>query len=638
MAENDANPPKRSPSAVDQAISAAVAHHRAGRLTEAETLYREALALDPDNPDALHLCGVIQAQQGARSSAIDLIRRAIVIRPAFPDALNNLANALHADGRLDDAAETYRRALALKPDYAEAHYNLGNVLHIQGRAEAAIRHFEAALDLKPDYPAALCNLGNALQELGRVGEAVTRYRQALSLNADHSAARQNLARAERALAATPRSAVPLPAGLTVRPDHAQILARLSRDPTAQDAIHDPVRRVALAAQFIPAGARVLVMGLVPKAQLETTLPNGCRLCYPDAITGTWPPKTDIDIILALEPESYPGASSALITALRAFDRPLVLDHEDHPTLFARKAAAAGYCIQATNTTGSNRTLVRLLPVSRDCGQAATASAPRPPRVHVLSFRNAGNFGDRLGFHLLSHLLPAHAVLTDSHFKPWDFQEADAIDLLIVGIGNSLFGRYLDTKLLGLIERSRCAIGIFGTQYRRSLPTDRLNEVLDRLSMWYARSEEDILLYGRGRTNVRFLGDWLIGAFPLTQARDDRLLTVEDEIWNDLPLDRSIQQIQRHRAVYSSRLHPLLCALTSAERVAYREQREDGDPTHVSGKFRSLFLDVFGRDWPEDTLFPVDRPHVAAYKARVHRGIDALKADISALLASCSAVL
>jgi len=41
----------------------------------------------------------------------------------------------------------------------------------------------------------------------------------------------------------------------------------------------------------------------------------------------------------------------------------------------------------------------------------------------------------------------------------------------------------------------------------------------------------------------------------------------------------------HRQVHSKRLHPLLCALASAERVAYTEQRET--PTrNPSGKFRS----------------------------------------------------
>ena len=40
-------------------VDAGVVHHRAGDLAAAERDYRAALALDPDQPDALHLLGQI---------------------------------------------------------------------------------------------------------------------------------------------------------------------------------------------------------------------------------------------------------------------------------------------------------------------------------------------------------------------------------------------------------------------------------------------------------------------------------------------------------------------------------------------------------------------------------------------------
>ena len=57
--------------------------------------------------------------------------------------------------------------------------------------------------------------------------------------------------------------------------------------------------------------------------------------------------------------------------------------------------------------------------------------------------------------------------------------------------------------------------------------------------------------------------------------------------------------------------------SSAERIAYTEQRETGtgDP---SGKFRSLMMDVFGQVWSESTAFEIDRESVAAYRGRVMR--------------------
>jgi hypothetical protein len=186
-------------------------------------------------------------------------------------------------------------------------------------------------------------------------------------------------------------------------------------------------------------------------------------------------------------------------------------------------------------------------------------------------------------------------------------------------------------LIEPVGRARAAIGIFGTQYREALPAARLGALLDRLTHWYARAEEDLLFYGRARPNASHLGDWLINAFPLARGEDERLLQIGQEIWKDLPLDRTIQQIQRHRRVFSERVHPLLCALTSAEEVGYREQRESGDPAIASGKFRSLLVDVFGQTYPEGVLWRVDRDRVARYKARVQRNTEALRGRLAALL-------
>jgi hypothetical protein len=47
-----------------QYVEAALHHHGAGRLSEAEALCRKALAIDATHFDALHLLGVVQQQTG----------------------------------------------------------------------------------------------------------------------------------------------------------------------------------------------------------------------------------------------------------------------------------------------------------------------------------------------------------------------------------------------------------------------------------------------------------------------------------------------------------------------------------------------------------------------------------------------
>ena len=138
------------------------------------------------------------------------------------------------------------------------------------------------------------------------------------------------------------------------------------------------------------------------------------------------------------------------------------------------------------------------------------------------------------------------------------------------------------------------------------------------------------MYGRGRNNVAHLGDWLIDFFPLATANDADQLRVGEELDGE-PSDRAIAAIQRHKAVFSTRPHPLLCALTSADMAAYAEQPSQDAPGIVSGTFRSMLIDIFGRSFPERDFFLVDRDAVARYKARVHRNIAALRERIDATL-------
>jgi hypothetical protein len=139
------------------------------------------------------------------------------------------------------------------------------------------------------------------------------------------------------------------------------------------------------------------------------------------------------------------------------------------------------------------------------------------------------------------------------------------------------------------------------------------------------------MYGRGRGNVVHLGDWLIDQFPINTSTLDEPLQIVDETRPDHALDWAIQVIQCHKNVFSSRLTPLLCALTSAELVAYAEQPSEQMPGIVAGEFRSMLIDIFGRSYPEKQFFMVDRDAVRRYKARVHRNVARVAERIDAIL-------
>jgi hypothetical protein len=256
---------------------------------------------------------------------------------------------------------------------------------------------------------------------------------------------------------------------------------------------------------------------------------------------------------------------------------------------------------------------------------------------VLSYWNDANFGDRLGYLIVPKVLPPHALVTYASVKPWTVPD-EPFDLLLLGTGNSLNAATVRRdELFRLLDRVPRKIGVFGTQYAHHyvLPQfggeARFRELLDRLTLWYARYAEDIRRYGGGRSNAVHLGDWLVSAFVLTRWTQRKTLVVPAEIQKmEIAPDRFIQQVQSFRRVKSFRLHPLLCALTSAEQVAYEEQREDGT-TRISGKFAAMLDDVFGRAYPEGKFWNVDRAKVAAYKLRVARNMERLAGEIHALL-------
>ena len=188
---NRADRPRHAAPTAD--LTAALEHHRAGKLDRAEALYRKFLRKAPGNPDALHLLGVIAAARGDPDQAIELIGKAVAAVPNFAQGHSNLGNALRAAGRLADACASYRQAITLRPDFAAAHSNLGLALCEQGHFVAAVASCQRAIGLDPRGAEVHTNLGNVLRRMGRLEEAETSLRQAARLNPGSSDLQINLA-------------------------------------------------------------------------------------------------------------------------------------------------------------------------------------------------------------------------------------------------------------------------------------------------------------------------------------------------------------------------------------------------------------------------------------------------------------
>lgn len=166
-----------------QKFQRAQALEQEGRISEAETLYRQLLAAYPGQPALLHRLALLLKGRGALTEAEALLRRAIAALPREAVLHNNLANVLRAGGRYNDALNAYRKAVELNPAYTEALYNLGICLEDLIEFDEALAMHRRAVALNPDYVQPRTRIGVILRHQGQLEEALKELDAALALNA-----------------------------------------------------------------------------------------------------------------------------------------------------------------------------------------------------------------------------------------------------------------------------------------------------------------------------------------------------------------------------------------------------------------------------------------------------------------------
>ncbi|WP_116137586.1 tetratricopeptide repeat protein [Trinickia diaoshuihuensis] len=184
-----------SPRHIDNLLREAVELQQNGALAEAESAYREILALRPRHFDALQLLGALALQSKRYEEGIALLSRALDIDARQAPVHSNLAFALNAIGRHDAALAAANRALALKSGFVDALNNRGVALASLNRPDEALASFDKALAAKPDFPEAWSNRSGVLRDLGLPEEALASCDKALALRPNYAEAWSNRANA-----------------------------------------------------------------------------------------------------------------------------------------------------------------------------------------------------------------------------------------------------------------------------------------------------------------------------------------------------------------------------------------------------------------------------------------------------------
>jgi protein O-GlcNAc transferase len=203
------------------AVSAAVEHYRAGRLTEAESIYRTVLAKHPDDVDAIQGLAVICHQRGHPDEALALFRRAITLDADSPVADRQLGRLLEQRGDRVGAAICYRRAARLRPLDAAAQADLARTLAGQGEAAEAVAHYQRAVAAAPGDAWTHIALGNALLGEGAVADASASYQRALAISPDLAEAHSNLGEALRRIGRLSEAVAACERALVLQPELAE---------------------------------------------------------------------------------------------------------------------------------------------------------------------------------------------------------------------------------------------------------------------------------------------------------------------------------------------------------------------------------------------------------------------------------
>jgi tetratricopeptide (TPR) repeat protein len=209
-----------------EAIGAALAALREGRVEQAETLARALVHDAPDDPAAHQLVAAVAWQRGDHGETLRWARSCLALQPRHAPALLLAGSAARAAGDLDGALQFFREAAQCAPERADAAFktciallergdpeandalqdllrrfpndaegwhDIGVTLHRAGKFEAALVAFTHAPEVVQNPRHEMARAAS-LQALGRLGEAADVLRKAGSLVPDNADVALQLAR------------------------------------------------------------------------------------------------------------------------------------------------------------------------------------------------------------------------------------------------------------------------------------------------------------------------------------------------------------------------------------------------------------------------------------------------------------
>jgi Flp pilus assembly protein TadD len=185
---------------------------------EAVEAYRQAAALQPNDPEPHLSAGLLLEKQNRFADAEQEYKQALALDSSSADALTGLANIYMRGHRFTEAEGILRKLVALHSADANAHLQLGRMLAADGQNDNAIVELQAALKLAPADVEAQRDLAAVYATARKYDQAEAQYRSLLAARPNDAESHLGLGHALLKQKKFPQAQQELLAAISLKPN------------------------------------------------------------------------------------------------------------------------------------------------------------------------------------------------------------------------------------------------------------------------------------------------------------------------------------------------------------------------------------------------------------------------------------